>query len=110
MNRTTIIVAVVVVLAGAGAWAMFGGSGGPKQVAGAGEYRDELFACRDKIFEDLQHPLELVFIESRNWHTADGAEINVGGTLQLPNVAGGTDTMDYSCRIRGQDILNIDIR
>jgi len=110
MKRTPIIVAVVVVLAGAGAWAIFGGSGEPKQVAGAGDYGDELFACQDKIFEDLQHPLELVFIEAREWHTADGEELSVGGTLQLSNVDGGTDTMDYSCNMRGGEILNVDIR
>ena len=109
MNRTAIVVATVVVLAGAGAWAIFAGSGGPKVVAGAGEYEDQLYACQDKIFEDLQHPLELVFVESKDWHTADGAEIDVGGILQVPNVDGGTDTMEYSCQIRGNKIFNLDI-
>ena len=109
MNRTTVIVSVVVVLAVAGAWALFDVSGGPKQVAGAGAYGVELGECQDKIFEDLQHPLELVFLEARNWHTADNEDITVGGTFQAPNVDGGTDTMDYACKILGGEIMNVDI-
>ena len=109
MNRATIILAVAVVLASAGAWAIFGGGGEAKIVSGEGIYGDELYACQDKVFEDLQHPLELVFIESRDWHAADDDELTVGGMFQMPNVDGGTDTMDYSCLMRGGKILFVDI-
>jgi len=109
MNRTTIILTVAVVLAGAGAWAVFYGGGGAKTVPGEGAYGDEQYQCQDKIFEDLQHPLELVFLENQIWHTADGEDLTVGGKLQSPNVEGGTDTMEYSCLIRRGKILNIDI-
>ncbi|MBT3395724.1 MAG: hypothetical protein HN423_00905 [Alphaproteobacteria bacterium] len=78
-------------------------------MSGEGAYGDELYACQDKIFEDLQHPLELVFLESQEWHAAGDEDLTVGGKFQMPNVEGGTDTMDYSCLIRRGEILNIDV-
>ena len=109
MNRTTIILAVAVVLAGAGAWGVFGGGGGAKTVPGEGAYGDEQYQCQDKIFEDLQHPLEMVFLENQFWHATDGEDLTVGGKLQSPNVEGGIYTMEYSCLIRGGKILSVDI-
>ena len=109
MNRTIIILAMAVVLAGAGAWAIFGGGSETKIVSGEGAYGDELYQCQDTIFEDLQHPLELVFLESEDWHAVGDEDLTVGGKLQMPNVEGTTDTRNYSCLIRSGEFMSFSI-
>ncbi len=110
MARNTIIAALIVVVAGVGIWMVLGGSGAPKVIAGAGTFDAEVYACQDKVFEDLQHPLELVFVDNTEWHAGDAAELSVGGKLQIPNVQGRLDTMAYQCLSRGGQIESMEIR
>ena len=110
MTKNAIIAASIVVVAAAAIWMWLGGSDQPQVVAGVGAFDAEIFACKDKVFEDLQHPLELVFVENTEWHAGDATELTVGGTLRTPNVEGRLDTMAYQCLSRAGQIVSMEIR
>jgi hypothetical protein len=110
MTRNTIIAALIVIVTGAGIWIVLGGSGAHKTIAGMGDFDAEFYACKEKVFEDLMHPLELVFLDNTEWHAGDAAEFSVGGKLQFPNVEGGLDIFAYQCLSRDGKIQNMEIR
>jgi hypothetical protein len=107
MNRTMLIGAAVAALVVAGViWVVF--SRGSVQ-AGVGPYAAELDECQEAIWENLMHPDDLEYAESRVWHQVDGDELHIGGVLSLLNDAGQRLGHEYSCLIRGERIILADI-
>lgn len=104
-NRTSIIIILILVFSIFVIFLLL-----DNKRSGPGAYQAELAMCQERTYFDTMQTQDFMLEDQTEWHQAMGDEVRVGGIFSRLNDAGTRIGYEYSCLIKGSQIISAEIK